>query len=196
MEQTEIDGVDAEDLDGDGHPEIRVRTVTHYGDGSYETLYLLRGGPESGGPRLGSVALSGSSGEPGGSEVIGTWWTAPPRLYLATASLANEPEQADSHDLLVKSFGFDPAGQWKAYDVASARLVLFAEPGMRSRAQAWVDSLEQSLPDAARAGIHPLPRLVGGKLLWQPGAVAPDSATAKAWSEWDARARVGLPSRR
>jgi hypothetical protein len=196
MEQSVIDDVDAVDLDGDGYPEIRVHAVTHYGDGSYETLYLLRGGPASGGPRLGSVAISGSSGEPGGSEVIGTWWTNPPRLYNATASLANEPEGAESHDLLVKSFGFDPAGNWTAYEVASSRLVLFAEAGMWSQAQAWADSLEQSRPDAARAGIHPLPRLVGGKLLWQPGAVAPDSSTAKTWTDWDARARVGLPSRR
>jgi hypothetical protein len=196
MEQTVIDDVDAEDLDGDGHPEIRVHTVTHYGDGSYESLYLLRGGPASEGPRLGSLVLWGSSGEPGGSEVIGTWWTIPPRLYRATASLANESDGADSHDLLVKSFGFDPAGHWKAYDVASSRLVLFAEPGMWSRALVWADSLEHSRPDAAQAVIHPLPRLVGGTLLWQPGAVAPDSATAKAWTDWDTRARVGAPSRR
>ncbi len=196
MEQTGIENVDAEDLDGDGRPEIRVRTVTHYGDGAYESLYLLRGGPDGEAPRLGSLVLSGSSGEPGGSEVAGTWWTAPPLLYKATASLANEPDGAESHDLELEAFGFDAAGQWKTFEVASKQVVLFAEPAGRSRAQAWVDSLGKSRPEAARVGIRPLPRLVDGKLLWQPGAIAPDAAAANAWSAWDPRARVGIPGRK
>ncbi len=61
------------DLDGDGLPEWVVETVALYGDGYTSALWVVGGRSLVDSLALRQIPLGGSSGEPGGTRVDGSW---------------------------------------------------------------------------------------------------------------------------
>lgn len=184
----EVLSLEAKDLDRDGFPDLIAETVSYYGDGTSSELHVFHGHPDSATPGYAVLSLSGSSGEPGGSDVAVDWWAAPPRLYRATAAKGNDGTPKATHDLRIQAYDYTRTGSLEPAIDKAFSVTVFGTPGSRSSA----DSLAKRMAEAGkeRIAVRPLPRVVGGRILWQAGAVAPDAATAKRWARRDRSGKV------
>jgi hypothetical protein len=199
MENSEIESVVAEDVDGDSLPELIVRTATHYGDGQYSTLHIIRGGtrePQKEIPGMGQFELEGSSGEESGSTVEAEWWVHPPLLYHAYAQAGNDGGSGNSHDLRIDAYGFTAGGGFAAEKKGGFTVEVFGPMDTKWGARDRCDSLSARWPEARKAGLHPLPRLTPEGIDWQAGVIAPDAGTAERWKEWGGTGAVLEVSRR
>jgi hypothetical protein len=193
MENSEIESVAAADVNGDSVPELIVRTATHYGDGQYSALHIIRGGtqgPRKETPGMGLIELEGSSGEESGSTVEAEWWIRPPLLYHAYAQEGNDGGSRNRHDLRIDAYGFTAKGGFAAVKKGGFTVAVFGPLDTKWGARDRCDSLSARWPEARQAGLHPLPRLTPGGIEWQAGVIAPDGKTAERWKEWDGTGAV------
>lgn len=193
MENSVVESVAAAEVDGDSFRELLVEVKTHDGDGFFNTLYVLKGGPQAVGgeaPRVGSIGLDGSSAEADGSAVESAWWIRAPFVYHAYAQAANPGGRGISHDTRLDAYRFPDSGGFARTEPVFSSVVYFGDMGSRPDAQALCDKLSAARPETAAAGMHPFPRLAPQGVLWQAGALAPDPATARRWAGWDPSGKV------
>jgi hypothetical protein len=70
------------DLDNNGADELLLEFAQVYGDGWFSTLWVIDGARFQGELRVSSIALGGSGGEPGGSDIDATWWVDGRRVWI------------------------------------------------------------------------------------------------------------------
>lgn len=189
----EVISLKPKDLDRDGFPDLIAETRAYSGDGSYSELHFFHGRPDSSRqsserPGYAVLSLSGSSGEPGGSDVAGDWWAAPPRLYRVTAAKGNDGAPKATHDLRIQAYDYTRTGSLKPVRAKAFPVTFFGSPDDRSGADVQARRISQVGMETVE--IRPLPRVVDGRVQWQAGAVAPDVATARRWARLDRKAQV------
>ncbi|MEO6096288.1 MAG: hypothetical protein ABIW76_11525 [Fibrobacteria bacterium] len=185
MENSEIESLSAEDMDGDSIPELIVRIATYNRNSRFSTLKIIRGAEQEDPAAMGSMHLDWYSGEEGGSTVEAEWWLCPPHLYSAYAQTGNAGGRGNSHDIRIDAFGFTAAGGLAAERKTGFTVAVFGPLDTKWGARGRCDSLSSRWPEARKAGLHPFPRLTSNGILWQAGVIAPDARTAERWREWD-----------